>query len=171
MRTANDLERLEREVEIAEGDEAKAEALYQYASYQYQGMLLFYNPVWRGARHYWLYDFDLNGAYRQPNESQILFEYMQKHDRAAHALPFYLEVVRRYPKTCAAQDALYTAAVCHQRLAEYNNYWRGIYLEGGHAGERLVVTNRNVFGHARVTCHAAVQGVDRYTGNSCTSGE
>jgi outer membrane protein assembly factor BamD (BamD/ComL family) len=139
LRTANDLERLEKEVEAAEGDEAKAEALYQLASYQYQGTLLFYNPAaWNGDRHYRLNDLDGQGKFRQPNEAQLLFNNMQSHDRAARALPIYLEVVRRYPNTRAARDALYTAAVCHERLSEYNNYWRGIYSTGGHAGERLV---------------------------------
>ena len=138
LRTANDLERLEREVESAEGDEAKAEALYQYASYQYEGTLLFYNPAWAKKRHYLLYDLDHSGAFRQPNESQTLFEDTQKQDRASRALPIYLEVVRRFPNTRAARDALYTAAICHERLADYNAYWRAIYSEGGHAGERFV---------------------------------
>lgn len=68
----------------------------------------------------------------------MLFAYMQKHDMAANSLPIFLEVVRRFPNTRAARDALYTAAVCHDRLAEYNNYWREIYHGGGHAGERMV---------------------------------
>jgi hypothetical protein len=68
----------------------------------------------------------------------MLFDYMQKHDMAANALPIFLEVARRFPNTRAAPDALFTAAVCHQRLAEYNGYWREIYSDGGHAGERMV---------------------------------
>ena len=139
LKTAADMERLEKAVESAEGDDAKAEALYQLASYIYQSTLLFYNPaVWRGNRHYDLYDMDYNGTYRRPNEAQLLFEYMQKHDRASRALPIYMEVVRQFPKTRAARDALYTAAVCHDRLSEYNNYWRDIYSSGGYAGDRLV---------------------------------
>ncbi len=144
LRTANDLERLERQVETAQGDEARAEALYQVASYQFERSLLFYNPLeWHGQRHYLLVDLDERGAFRQPNESQILFDYMQKHDMAANSLPIFLEVVRRFPNTRAARDALFTAAVCHERLAEYNGYWREIYSEDGHAGERMV-TYRDV---------------------------
>jgi outer membrane protein assembly factor BamD (BamD/ComL family) len=63
---------------------------------------------------------------------------MQSHDRAAHALGIYLEVVRRFPATSAARDALYTAAVCHERLAGYNNYWRKVYSNGNNAGARMV---------------------------------
>jgi len=139
LRTANDLERLEREAASAEGDEARAEALYQVASYQFERSLLFYNPVaWHGIRHYLLCDLDHGVGFRQPGESQKLFDYMQRHDMAANSLPIFLEVARRFPKTRAARDALYTAAVSHARLAKYNDYWSTIYSDGGHAGDRMV---------------------------------
>jgi hypothetical protein len=139
LRTANEIERLERQVEAAQDDEARAEALYQVASYQYERSLLFYNPLeWQGQRHYLLVDLDLRGAFRRAAESQLLFDYMQKHDMAANSLPIFLEVARRFPHTRAARDALFTAAVCHERLAEYNNYWREIYSDDGYAGERMV---------------------------------
>jgi outer membrane protein assembly factor BamD (BamD/ComL family) len=139
LRTATALETLEREVESVHGDEAKAEALYKLASYQFEGNLQFYNAAaWRGLRHYLLGELNEIGGFRQPNESQLLFEYMQKHDQASNALPIYLEVVKRFPKTRAARDALYTAAVCHLRLNGYNSYWRGIYEDGGHAGPAMV---------------------------------
>ncbi|HWN98887.1 MAG TPA: hypothetical protein VNS63_06405 [Blastocatellia bacterium] len=144
LRTANDLERLERQVETAQDNESRAEALYQVASYQFERSLLFYNPLeWEGQRHYLLVDLDERGAYRQAGESQLLFDYMQRHDMAANSLPIFLEVVRRFSNTRAARDALFSAAVCNERLREYNNYWREIYAEGGHAGERMV-TYRDV---------------------------
>ncbi|MDT7604216.1 MAG: hypothetical protein QOF61_2213, partial [Acidobacteriota bacterium] len=83
-------------------------------------------------------DLDEGNLYRQPGEADLLFRYMQHHDMASRALDLYLEVVRRFPKTRAARDALYTAAVCHERLANYNNYWRDKYATGLHAGERMV---------------------------------
>jgi TolA-binding protein len=139
LRTANELERLERDYNAAQDDEAKAEALYQLASYIYQGSLLFYNPLaWSGERHYLLYDYYNRGAFRGGTESQQLFDYMQQHDMASRALGIYLDVVKKYPNTRSARDALYTAAVCHERLGDYNNYWRDIYANGGRAGERLV---------------------------------
>ena len=139
VRTANELELLERDVQLAQGDEKKAEALYQVASYQFERSLLFYNPAaWKGIRHYLLCDLDEGDGFRRPGESQLLFDYMQKHDMAANSLPIFLEVVRRFPDTRAARVALYSAAVCHERLAEYNNYWRRVYSEGGYAGERMV---------------------------------
>ncbi|HEU4387198.1 MAG TPA: hypothetical protein VFV34_05335 [Blastocatellia bacterium] len=135
LRTADELERLEHQVELAGGAEAKAEALYQVASYEYEGKLLFYNPAaWGGNRHYYLNDLAQGGGFRQPNESHLLFEYMQKHDCASNSLPIFLDVVRRFPNTRAARDALYTAAVCHDRLSEYNNYWRNVYSDGNYAG-------------------------------------
>jgi tetratricopeptide (TPR) repeat protein len=50
VQTANDLERLQQAVSRAGDNEATAEALYQFASYQYEASsLLFYNPVVWGA--------------------------------------------------------------------------------------------------------------------------
>ena len=142
VQTANDLEALEKAVNQATGDEAKAEALYQLASYQYEASsLLFYNPIaWggNGGRYWSLSQFAGNGGYRAPNESQLLFAYMQEHDTFARALKIYLEVVNKYPQTRAARDALYTAAVCHERLSGYNQYWRDLYGHKLHAGSRMV---------------------------------
>lgn len=138
VQTANDLEALEKVVNQAQGDEAKAEALYQYASYQYEGSsLLFYNPL--ATPGYWnLSMLASESRYRATNEQQILWNSTQEHDRLARALNIYLEVVNRYPRTKAARDSLYTAAVCHERLSNYNPYWREIYQNGLHAGARMV---------------------------------
>ncbi|HET6978336.1 MAG TPA: outer membrane protein assembly factor BamD [Pyrinomonadaceae bacterium] len=140
IQTANDLERLERNVARATDSEATAEAMYQLASYQYEASsLLFYNPIlWNGDRYWDLSNFALDGRYRAPNESENLFAYMQEHETLARALKIYLEIVERYPRTYAARDALYTAAVCHERLSNYNSYWRDIYDSGLHAGQRMV---------------------------------
>jgi hypothetical protein len=138
IQTASDLETFEHAVDLAVGDEAQAEALYQYASYQYAASSrLFYNPL--ASPGYWnLSQLAAQGAYRAPNESQILFRATQEHDVLARALAIYLDVVKRFPRTRAARDAFYTAAVCHERLSNYNPYWRQIYQNGLHAGERMV---------------------------------
>jgi TolA-binding protein len=138
MQTANDLEALERAVDRAAGDEAKAEALYQLASYQYEGSsLLFFNPI--ASPGYWnLGQLAGEGRYRAANESQILWKAIQEHDRLSRALNIYLDIANRFPRTRAARDSLYTAAVCHERLSNYNPYWRQIYQNGLHAGERMV---------------------------------
>jgi outer membrane protein assembly factor BamD (BamD/ComL family) len=145
VQTANDLEALESVVAQARGDEAIAEAMYQLASYQYEAStLLFYNPIaWRqgyswNTRYWNLSQLAIEAGYRTSNESQTLFNYMQEHETFARALKIYLEIAERFPRTRAARDALYTAAVCHERLSNYNPYWRGIYQNGLHAGERMV---------------------------------
>ena len=147
VQTANKMEALERAVEEANDPEAKAEAMYQLASYQYEASsLLFYNPVaWSGQRYWNLSYLATEDRFRAPNEPQILFAYMQEHDTLARALKIYLEIVDKYPHTRAARDSLYTAAVCHERLANYNEYWREMYGAGLHAGKRLV-TYTNVRG-------------------------
>lgn len=138
VQTANDLEALERAAIQAEGDEAKAEALYQYASYQYEGSsLLFYNPL--ATPGYWnLNMLASESRYRVPGEQQMLWNSTQEHDRLARALNIYLDIVNRFPGTRAARDSLYTAAVCHERLSNYNPYWREIYQNGLHAGQRMI---------------------------------
>ncbi|HYH87531.1 MAG TPA: tetratricopeptide repeat protein [Pyrinomonadaceae bacterium] len=139
LKTADDLERLEGEIGRAKGDEAKAEATYQLASYLYEGSnLLFYNPAtWGGARATMIESLS-ESSYRAPNEAQVVWRYAQEHEAVARALAVYLDVVRRYPRTRAARDSLYTAILCHQELASFNAYWRDVYDRGLHAGERLV---------------------------------
>jgi hypothetical protein len=144
LQTANDLEALEQSVTRAAGDEATAEAMYQLASYQFEGStLLFYNPVaWQaavGQPRYWnLSQLAAAGNYRTVDESRLLFDYMQQHETPARALRIYLDIVKLFPRTRAARDALYTAAVCHERLSGYNPYWRDIYENRMHAGDRMV---------------------------------
>ena len=140
IQTANDLERLQGAITQATTDEAAAEALYQLASYQYESSsLLFYNPVlWAGNRYWNLSYLAIESRYRRVDEAQILFAYMQEHETLARALKVYLNVVEMYPHTRAARDALYTAAICHERLSGYNPYWRDIYGAGLHAGQRMV---------------------------------
>jgi hypothetical protein len=138
MQTLSDLERLQGEVARARGDEEHAEAMYQLASYFYEGELLFYNPAaWRGARAEMIGSLG-ESNYRAPAEAQKIWEYVQEHEGAARALALYLEVVRLYPRTRAARDSLYTAVLCHQRLSNFNGYWRDLYERGLHAGARLV---------------------------------
>ncbi|MFN0123872.1 MAG: tetratricopeptide repeat protein [Blastocatellia bacterium] len=136
LQTVGDLERLEHNAAEAGDDESRAEALYQLASYQFQDTtLLFYNSeAWGGVRHYLLSGF----TGRTPGETQLLSDYMQSHETPARALNIYLDIVNRYPRTRAARDALYTAAVCHERLSDYYEYWRDLYSDGGHAGARMV---------------------------------
>jgi TolA-binding protein len=136
LQTGKELESLKAGIELANGDEATAEAMYQYASHQYESSRLsFYNPAaWHLQRHDLLEEI----SPRAINETSMLLEYSQKHEPIARALPIYLEIVKRYPATKAARDALFTSVVIHQRLSEYNNYWRDIYGQGLHAGERLV---------------------------------
>ncbi len=138
VQTANDLEALQRVADRAVDAEARAEALYQYASYQYDASsLLFYNPL-ASPGYFNLGFFAGEGRYRITGESQLLFNAQQQHERLAQALNTYLQIAEQLPHTKAARDALYTAAVCHERLSNYNPYWREIYQKGLHAGKRMV---------------------------------
>ena len=140
LKTIDELKHLESAVQSADGDEAKAEAMYQLASYQFDSSsLLFYNPAaWQGQRYWLLSGLASDDHMRLANESQNLFEYFEKHDHLARAIPIYLDIVDKYPNTKAAKDALYSAAVAHERLSESNPYWREIYGRGLFAGPKMV---------------------------------
>jgi outer membrane protein assembly factor BamD (BamD/ComL family) len=140
LKTIDALEYLEKAVDATQGDDAKAEALYQLASYQFDAnSLLFYNPAaWRGQRYELLSQLNDSDSMRLPGESQNLFSYSQSHETLARAIPIYLEVVERYPQTKAAKDALFSAAVAHERLSDLNPYWSEIYRSGLFAGQKLV---------------------------------
>ena len=67
-----------------------------------------------------------------------MFDHFQSHDTLARSIPIYLEVVKLYPNTKSARDALYSAAVAHERLSDLNPYWRNTYGKGLFAGPRKV---------------------------------
>jgi hypothetical protein len=137
LKTMDELEHLEARAASATGDEAKAEALYQLASYLYQSSALaFYNPAaWKGGRFFSIY---YDQQLRAPGESQLMRRYMESHEPVVRALKIYLQVAEDYPRTRAARDSLYTAAVTHERLKNFQLYWPGQYGAGLYAGERLV---------------------------------
>ncbi|MBS1807774.1 MAG: outer membrane protein assembly factor BamD [Acidobacteria bacterium] len=140
LQTIDALERLEQAIGAAQNDEAKAEAMYQLASYQFDAdSLLFYNPMaWRGQRYWLLSGLDGSDHLRLPNESKIILNHSQDHETLARAIPIYLETVNRFPRTKAAKDALYSVAVAHQHLSNLNPYWRGIYGQGLFVGPQFV---------------------------------
>ena len=140
LKTIDDLETLEARVATAVNDEARAEALYQLASYQYDSSTeIFYNPrLWQSQRHWLLGSLAEKESYLVPNEARRLWDYMNSHDVLARALPIYLDIAERYPNSKAAGDALFTAAMCHERLSDMNRYWRTSYDNGLYAGAKLV---------------------------------
>lgn len=137
LKTMDEMEHLESRAASASGDEAKAEALYQLASYLYQSSpLAFYNPAaWKGGRFFSLY---YDQQFRAPGERLLMRRYMESHEPVVRALKIYLQIAEEYPRTRAARDALYTAAVAHERLSGFQLYWPGEYEAGLYAGDRLV---------------------------------
>jgi hypothetical protein len=139
LASLNDLERLERDVEDSSGQAAKAEALYRLASYQYDGStMMYYNPwAWGSTRLENLEGLDAS-AYRTAGEAEKVWQYFQAHEPVVHALDIYMRIADSYPGTRVAPLALYTAAVCQERLSNYNGYWSNAYSNGRHAGIRMI---------------------------------
>jgi hypothetical protein len=79
-------------------------------------------------------------SFRQPDEARLLLEHSTAHEPVARSIPIYEEVVQRFPNTKAAQFALFTIVVAHERLADYNPYWRDVYDRGLFVGERKIRT-------------------------------
>jgi TolA-binding protein len=140
LKTIDTLENMEHAVDLAPDDEAKAEALYQLASFQFgSDDLLFYNPAaWEGMRSDLLEQLQTGGNMRLPDEATAILRHSQSHEGLARAIPIYIEIASRHPNTRAAKDALYSAAVAHERLSDLNNYWRTIYGRRLFAGPRMV---------------------------------
>ncbi len=140
LKTIDRVVELELTIDAAEGDDLKAEAMYQLASFYYEASaLLFYNPAaWAGTRYHLLSDLNVSANLRRDGESQIILDHFQSHDTVARALPIYLKIVDRFPRTRAAKDALYSAAVAHERLSDLNPFWRSTYEQGLFAGTRKV---------------------------------
>ncbi|HWS89316.1 MAG TPA: tetratricopeptide repeat protein [Pyrinomonadaceae bacterium] len=137
LKTMERIEHLEARARDAAGAEARAEALYRLASYLYQsGDLTFYNPAaWRGRRFYDIY---YDQQFRAPGEAALMRRYMEEHEPLVRALRIYLQVAEEFPRTRAARDSLYTAAVIHQRLAGFELYWPRQYAQGLYPGGRFV---------------------------------
>lgn len=137
LKTMDEIEHLEDGVRRASGDEEKAEALYRQASYLYESSdLTFYNPAaWQGGRFFAIY---YDQKFRAPGEAALMRRYMEEHEPLVRALDIYLRVAEDYPRTRAARDALFTAAVIHERLPSLQLYWPGQYRQGLYAGARFV---------------------------------
>lgn len=143
LATLNGLEELEQEVAYSQNrdDEIKAEALYKLASFIYdRGSLTYYNPLaWRGQQRWFNFSIlNSSGEDRLKNEAALVWKHFQQHENLSQAINIYLEVCEKYPKTRAAKDSLYSAAVAHEKLSNYNPYWRDIYQKGLFAGKRKV---------------------------------
>ncbi|HKP68935.1 MAG TPA: hypothetical protein VJV05_06605, partial [Pyrinomonadaceae bacterium] len=140
LKTIETLRHLAESVEVAKGDEDRAEAMYQLGSYYFESSsLLFYNPaMWDGMRYQELSELDYANRYRLRQEASTVFDHFQSHDTLARAISMYMDLVNRYPNSRAAKDALYSAAVAHERLSDLNPYWRSIYGQGLFAGPRKV---------------------------------
>lgn len=149
LRTIDLIEYYEKRLKEAEGDEAKAEAMYQLASAYFEmDDLAFYNTaMWDGGRIGSLGGLQFSSLERLPNETRTIFEHLQIHDPWAKAIPLYEEIVAKYPESKVARDALYTIAVAHEKLEGRNGVWNEIYKRGLFAGPRLVKYNdvRNIY--------------------------
>ncbi len=119
------LRSLRRAIDQARGDEAKAAALYRYASYIYKGSdLLFYNAaLWQGWRA-GSFAFCWNKHHATHQDDLAARDHHYRHEIYARAEDACLEIARHYPNTRVAPQALYRAACCERKLSNFNYWWR-----------------------------------------------
>jgi outer membrane protein assembly factor BamD (BamD/ComL family) len=137
LQTIDALEGFERRAADAHDDEQRAEALYQMASYLFEGSeLVFYNPAaWQPSRYHNLTYLFTSGGFRAPGEVPRFWQHMREHSENSRALEIYLRIAREYPQTRAARDALYTAAVATEKLeavGEWSELYATEFYKQGH---------------------------------------
>jgi outer membrane protein assembly factor BamD (BamD/ComL family) len=109
----------------ARSRESKATAAYRYASYHYKnGTLLFYNAALWNGRRAWLFDTYWNKRQETSADTGAVRRHMYAHEVYAHTRVLCEHIAREYPDTPAAPLALYRAACCAHRLADFNGWWR-----------------------------------------------
>ncbi|MBI3923767.1 MAG: hypothetical protein HY318_20265, partial [Armatimonadetes bacterium] len=125
LKTIHDLRRLKAAVTAAHTSEAKAQALYSQATYYYarRNLLLYNAPLWQGVRaHNFGFFWGTGHASRQDDIAAHKHQY--EHECLNRAREICLKIVRRYPRSSVAPKALYRAACCSRRLADFNGWWR-----------------------------------------------
>jgi hypothetical protein len=140
LKAIDAMDHLEQVVENARGDDAKAEAMYQYASYQFDAdSLLFYNPTLPGKDCGQTFFPGWSKAKKcaSPREEQLIFEYSQLPQTLARSIPIYVEIMKNFPRQKRQKTQCVSAAVAHERLSDLNEYWRDIYRRGLYAGPRI----------------------------------
>jgi outer membrane protein assembly factor BamD (BamD/ComL family) len=125
LTTIRDLRRLKATIRRARTANDKADARYALATYYYQKRnLLFYNPaLWEGSRsdHF---SITWNTAHATPQDEAAARQHHYEHECVNRTREICLDVARRYPRSPAAPRALYVAACCARRLADFDGWWR-----------------------------------------------
>src|SRR5260370_20396851 len=99
---------LQRAAGSARNSNARAAALYKYASYYYtHGTLLLYNPALWGGERMMDFDFYWNERHATKEDDDASWEHHYEHDVYARALKLCRQIAERYPNSTTAPKALY----------------------------------------------------------------
>lgn len=119
------MSRLQRAVVVARTPNARAAALYRYATYYYtHGTLLLYNPALWGGDRMMMFDFWWNPRHATHEDDLASLSHHYEHDVYARALALCKLIAERYAHTPTAPRALYRAACSSKHLAGFNAWWR-----------------------------------------------
>jgi outer membrane protein assembly factor BamD (BamD/ComL family) len=124
LTAARELGHLHRVSLTSATDNARATALFNYASYYYKhGNLLLYNPaLWQHERESSFGTW--NEKLGTKKDLQTIKAYMHEHEVYARTLTLCESIAARYPNSDVAPQALYRAAAAADRLSDFNFWWR-----------------------------------------------
>lgn len=125
LETIHDLRRLKAAVTAAHTPEVKAQSLYSLATYYYvrRNLLLYNAPLWQGIRAD-NFGFFWNTGHLSKQDDIAAHKHQYEHECLNRAREICFKIVRRYPNSSVAPKALYRAACCSRRLANFNGWWR-----------------------------------------------
>lgn len=124
LSVVRDLRNLQRKSAAARTGNARAQALYNYASYySTHGTLLLYNAaLWRGSRAF-LFDFYWNDRAVSKQDELAVRRYMYQHEAFARSRAICKQIVRQHPNAPILPYVLFREAAATRRLSHFNQWW------------------------------------------------
>lgn len=140
--------------------QAHAQALYDKGAYLYAHRnLLFYSfGLWRGVRsEAYSYAFD-DTPFNTKSDFRKADVAMWEHECVSQALRCFRRIPVKHPKSSLVPSALYSSALCAQRLGDFNGWWRDHY--GAELRRKAVVWLNRV--HQRYPLHPLATAARKY---------
>jgi outer membrane protein assembly factor BamD (BamD/ComL family) len=119
-----ELRNLYRQITLARTGNARAQAMYNYASYySTHGTLLLYNPaLWDNERQL-AFDYWWNERTATKQDTLAIRRYMYEHEAFARSRAICKQVARQYPHAPILPYVLFRQAAATRRLAHFNSWW------------------------------------------------
>ncbi len=119
-----DLRLRQRKIGQAKTNNARAKAMYEYASYySTHGTLLLYNPALWGGNRMLSFDYFWNDHVMTQSDILPIRRYMYSHEAFARSRALCKQIARQYPHAPILPYVLYRQAAATRRLGSFNQWW------------------------------------------------